>query len=51
MPSAAQVLSLVTFFRPVKKDSRLPGESGGVGALIIKDKNDRNFMEFVKLLG
>jgi hypothetical protein len=47
MPSAAQILSLVTFFRPVMKDSRLPSESGGVGALIIKDKNVRNFSELM----
>jgi hypothetical protein len=28
MPSAAQVLSLVTFFRPVKKVTRLPAGTG-----------------------
>jgi hypothetical protein len=30
MPSAAQVLSLVTFFRPVKKVTRLPAGTGEV---------------------
>ncbi len=38
MPSAAQVLSLVTFFRPIKKDSRLPGGPGGLSLKLLKTK-------------